>query len=117
MRRGVAGLRNVLRALGMMEGETALPEPPVYATDELVDVRVPHAGIFLPRVKPEVRVSHGQRLGVLVGLGDFREQEVVAPVDGLVQRIGAASANCDVALPPMMPVAAPGGLVARLLPR
>jgi hypothetical protein len=68
-------------------------------------------------VKPEARARLGERLGVLVGLEDFREEAIEAPVDGLVQRVGAVSAGADVALPPMMPVAAEGGLVARLLPR
>lgn len=117
VRRGVAGLRNVLRHLGMIEGKPSGVAPPVYGTEELVDVWVSRPGIFLPRVKPESRVRRGERLGVLVGLEDFREELVVAPLDGLVQRIGAVSAGADVALPPMMPVAVAGGLVARLLPR
>jgi len=117
VRRGVAGLRNVLRHLGMMEGEPSGIEPPVYSTEALVDVRADRAGIFLPRVKPEAAVRRGERLGILVGLENFREEAITAPVSGLVQRIGAVSAKCDVALPPMMPVAAGGGLVARLLPR
>jgi predicted deacylase len=117
VRRGVAGLRNVLKRLGMIDGEPSRDEPPIYSTDELADVRAPYAGIFLPRVKPEARVQRGERLGVLVRLSDFKEEDVAAPVDGLVQRIGALSAGADVALPPMMPIASDGGVVARLLPR
>ena len=117
VRRGVAGLKNVLRSLGMIEGEPTRVAPPVYGTEELVEVRVARAGIFLPRVKPEAHVRRRARLGVLVGLEDFSEEAIEAPVDGLVQRVGAVSAGADVALPPMMPVAAEGGLVARLLPR
>jgi uncharacterized protein len=117
VRRGVAGMRNVLRYLGMIEGEPTGVAPPVYGTEELVEVRVKRAGIFLPQVKPEARVRRGARLGALVGLDDFEEEMIEAPVSGLVQRVGAVSAGADVALPPMMPVAAEGGLVARLLPR
>lgn len=131
VRRGVAGLRNVLRHLGMLSGNpwpmpagtsgAAAPAgrepPPVFSTDDLVSVEAPAAGFFSPRVRPEERVRQGQTLGVLVRFDDFQEQEVYAPCEALVQFIGAAGAKCDVALPPMMPMAPAGARVARLLPR
>jgi predicted deacylase len=150
VRRGVAGLRNVLRHLGMLPGPPLHPgavaragaaaggpggaaagtgrdpfgrtrdgiyaAPPVFSVEDLVDVRAPAAGLFLPRVRPEDHVRQGQELGVLVGFGDFRPQPVAAPVDAVVHLVGAVSAKCDVALPPMMPIAASGARVARLLP-
>jgi predicted deacylase len=117
VRRGVKGLRNVLRFLAMIDGEPERWDPPLYAPQDVVEVRAPRAGIFLPRVKPEATVHRGDRLGMLVGMDDFTEEAVEAPLDGLVQRIGAISAKADVALPPMMPVATEGGVVGRILPR
>jgi predicted deacylase len=140
VRRGAAGLRNVLRFLGMLPGASLRPPgdlsageaypreklgrtrdgiyaaPPVFSTDELVGVDAPSAGLFLPRVRPEERVRRGQALGTLVPFEDFRSIDVLSPVDALVYLIGAAGANCDVALPPMMPIATAGARVARLLP-
>lgn len=126
VRRGVAGLRSVLRHLGMWpaRSEPARSEPAhrahrapvVFSTDELLNVSVPEAGIFLPRVRPEQRVRQGQILGELVRLSDFRAVPVLAPVNALVYLIGAISPGADVALPPMMPITQTNGRVARLLP-
>ena len=135
VRRGVAGLRNVLRHLDMLSGQPLAARrhptpsnphgltpdgiyaaPPIYSPQDVVDVRAPVAGLFLPAVKPEARVERGQTLGTLVRFDDFQEQPVLSPLDALVQRIGAISAGADVALPPMMPIAAAGSRVAALLP-
>ena len=136
VRRGVAGLENVLRYLGMLPGEPVgieggaqdaegdfgrtragiYAQPPVFAPEELVTVVAPAAGLFLARVKPEQRITRGQRLGVLVPYGELKPLPVLSPVDGYVQRIGAIQANSDVALPSMMPMATEGAPVARLLP-
>jgi predicted deacylase len=126
VRRGIAGLRGVLRHLEMLPpgspggrgagGEAPARPPVVFSTDDLVDVRVPAEGIFRPRVRPEQRVSRGDVLGELVPLGDFVPQPVLAPLDALVYLVGAIGPGADVALPPMMPIAPAGGRVARLLP-
>ena len=119
VRRGVAGLRQVLRHLGMWPQSRRRPPPPgavVFATDDLVDVRVPDEGIFLPRTRPEQRVARGAVLGELVRLADLRAEPVRAPLDALVYLVGAIGPGADVALPPMMPVASADGRVARLLP-
>jgi predicted deacylase len=128
VRRGVAGLRRVLRHLEMWPAPRqnreadvppagrAEPAPVVFTTDDLVDVRVPDEGLFLPRVRPEQRVARGEVLGELVPLGDFSARPVRAPLDALVYLIGAIGPGADVALPPMMPLTRPDGRVARLLP-
>jgi predicted deacylase len=122
VRRGVVGLRRVLRHLGMWPQAPRPPrrEPPViFTTDDLVTVTVPDPGLFLPRVQPEAQVRQGQVLGVLVRLEDYRPVEVHAPVDALVYLIGAVGAagpGADVSLASMMPVARAGSRVARLLP-
>ncbi|MGH2371433.1 MAG: succinylglutamate desuccinylase/aspartoacylase family protein, partial [Chloroflexota bacterium] len=115
VRRGVAGLRNVLRQLGMLAGAPwpmgqsggaappGRPAPPVFSLDDLVAVTAPHAGLFLPRVRPEAPVRRGQALGQLIRQDDLRPVEVPAPVDALVYLIGAIGPGADVALPPMMP--------------
>jgi hypothetical protein len=118
----VAGLRRVLRHLGMWPARRAGratpagPEPVVFAVEDLVDVRVARPGIFLPRVRPEQGVRRGDVLGELVPLDDFRAEPVLAPLDALVYLVGAIGPGADVALPPMMPVAPADGRVARLLP-
>lgn len=128
VRRGVAALRNVLRHLGMIAGRpwpmeasrAAAPAgrrgPPIFRPTDLVDVVTPHAGIFLPRVQPEESVQRGQPLGLLVRQEDYAPIEVAAPQDALVYLAGAITPGSDVALPSMMPLAAAGGRVARLLP-
>jgi predicted deacylase len=119
-RRGVAGLRSVLRHLGMVPGRGGAPvrpaAPPVFSPADLVDVSAPAAGLFLPRVRPEARVGQGDVLGVLVRQDDFRPVPVLAPRDALVYRIGAIGPHADVSLAAMMPIATPGGRLARLLP-
>jgi predicted deacylase len=120
VRRGVAGLRAVLRHLGMLpqpsRRRAGAAPPVVFAPEDLLDVRVPDGGIFLPRARPEQRVRRGDLLGELVRLDGFGAEPVTAPVDALVHLVGAITPGADVALPAMMPVAPPGGRVARLLP-
>ena len=117
VRRGVAGLRRVLRTLGMLPGRPdSQAAPPVFSPDDLLDVRVDAPGYFLPRARPEQRVRRGDVLGVHIPLDTFQEQPVIAPIDGLVYLVGAITPGADVALPSMMPLAPAGGRVARLLP-
>jgi predicted deacylase len=129
VRRGVAGLRNVLHYLEMLPGEPwpmapdhgaaprGRPAPPVFNPDDLVDVMAPRAGIFLPRVRPEARVQRGESLGQLVPFDDFAPVDVESPHDALVYLVGAISAGADVSPASMMPIAKEGGRVARLLPQ
>jgi predicted deacylase len=128
VRRGVAGLCNVLRHLEMLPGKPwplspdsgAAPPgrsaPPIFSPADLVDVTVPQAGIFLPRVRPEARVRREQTLGQLVPFDGFQPVDVSAPADALVYLVGAISPGADVSLASMMPIVQPGGRVARLLP-
>jgi hypothetical protein len=128
VRRGVAGLRNVLRHLGMLPGKAwpladahgaappGAPPPPVFDPQDLVDVTVPEAGIFLPGIKPEAHVSRGQSLGRLIRQEDFGPIDVPSPFHALVYLAGAVGPAADVALPRMMPIAHAGGRIARLLP-
>ncbi|MDR7466171.1 MAG: succinylglutamate desuccinylase/aspartoacylase family protein [Armatimonadota bacterium] len=80
--RGIAGLLNILRTLGVLPGP-ATPPPPQIVLREIVTLRPHHGGLLLPEVTDlggEVR--GGQVLGRVVSPYSLEELEVIrCPVD------------------------------------
>lgn len=84
VQKGLCGIRNVMRKLGMLEGEPELPERQV-VIDELVVLRPHHGGLMLSEVQPArlgESVAAGAVLGRVVSPYTFEVlEEVTAPFD------------------------------------
>lgn len=82
----VAGLRNVLVALGMMPGEAGPPGTVVWLSDYRV-IESPATGLFRPEVREGYFVADGGRLGVLVDAFGDELAVVRAPFAGVVNYV------------------------------
>lgn len=81
--RHVRGVTNILRTIGVLEGEPELIAPPtIVASFEWV--RSAHEGIFQPRVRVGDRVREDEVLGEIVDLLGEPLGVVTAPVGGVV---------------------------------
>jgi predicted deacylase len=83
------GLRNVMIDLGMISGEIKLPKRQVVlrwvANQDIISVRDPKGGVFIPRVEIGERVEEGQNLGFIYSPRTFEEIAMVrSPRRGLV---------------------------------
>ena len=82
------GVWNLMRHLGMLEGEPH-PAPAVVWLDSGQVVRSPATGMFQPAVEPGYFVEQGGRLGVLVDLFGDPVQVIEAPFAGVVNYVVA----------------------------
>jgi len=77
VRRGVEGLRNVLRTVQMLPGAPAAP-PPQIVLREIAVIRPHHGGLLLPEVtEMGGEVRGGTVLGRIVSPYSFEELEVI----------------------------------------
>ena len=79
VQKGLRGIRNVMKKLGMLEGEPERPERQV-VVDELIILRPHHGGLLLSEALPErlgEPVPKGTVLGRIVNPYTFEELEVV----------------------------------------
>ena len=76
------GLRNLLRHLGMMDGEASLGNPPL--DPQAKRLWAERGGIWRRGVEAGERVFKGQQLGEVSDLLGGTLQEVTAPFDGVV---------------------------------
>ena len=84
---GVRGVTNVMKHLGMLTGEIALPNNPQITLkgSHLDDVITTQGGFWLPQVKAGDRVREGDILGHVYSLLTFEVSEtVLAPYNGYV---------------------------------
>jgi predicted deacylase len=78
------GLENVLRHLGMAEGEASPPPQGMRSVDRFVWLRCEHEGWWEPAARAGDEVASGQPVGVVRNLyGDVLE-EIVAPEAGVL---------------------------------
>ncbi|MBX3426967.1 MAG: succinylglutamate desuccinylase/aspartoacylase family protein [Pirellulales bacterium] len=83
--RGLTGIRNIMRHLGMLAAAGDEPETAtVY--DKTLWLRVPPgaAGMFLTKRRPGDEVRRGDVLGVVVDPLSDQEASIVSPADGLI---------------------------------
>jgi predicted deacylase len=87
IRLGERGVLNVMKHLGMLQGEIVAPDKPqitLYGS-HLDKVKGSQGGIWIAQVKAGDRVSKGQLLGYIYALSTFDVVEsLVAPYDGYV---------------------------------
>lgn len=77
VRRGIAGLENILKTLKMLPGEPT-PPPPQIVLREIATLRPHHGGLLLPEVTTiGAEVAGGQVLGRIVSPYSFKELEVI----------------------------------------
>ena len=82
----VEGLLNVMKTLGIWEGEVGeIRKPIVSADQEIGYLNADCAGIYVPRVQIGEQVKEGDLLGEILNplTGDV-EQAVKAPISGMV---------------------------------
>jgi len=115
-RLGLRAVLNVVKLLGMMEGEIEPPERPIVWLDnaEQVKVTAPHNGLFaraqgLLTADP---VQEGQVIGWLLSDDDLSTTEIRSPVSGLLYSYDCSRANSDVSLASQHPYASQGDRLA-----
>lgn len=96
---GVRGVRNVLRSLGMMEGEPEMPpQQRVFTTITLAHAQ--HGGGLRMKVKLGDEVRAGQPIAEVVDVFGQQVEVVESPTDGFVLRrmlLGSISTGAEVA--------------------
>ena len=118
---GVQGLGNVLRRLGMIEGE---PEPtPNQAVVEqrafasaLVEVHSPATGLIIPEAEVGSEVSEGQCIARLLDVSCIRAIPIHSPVDGFLYRLSRMTGDPDTRDQDMTPVVYEGDPLAMIYP-
>jgi len=87
---GMNGIRNVMKALGMIPGTPVRPVVQHSALDEEI-VRAPGSGLFVPLKDIADRVRKHEVLGYLLDLKTGGKTDVASPCDGavwLISRVG-----------------------------
>lgn len=101
-----AGIFNLMREMGIWDGETEEPRTPLVSKDpeDVSFINASAAGIFVPRISHNARVKKGTLLGEIVDpLRSEVADSIYAPCDGLVFTIRE------------FPVVDEGSLIARIL--
>lgn len=80
------GVINVMRTIGMLEGETFINEHPVYLTDER-SIKSDYDGIFYPFVDKGQSISKGTLLGYTSDYWGNKVEEYISPYSGIVVMI------------------------------
>lgn len=84
--RGVTGVRNIMRYLGMIPAEqgAAAPSATVYKTTRWLRVPPGAAGMFLTARRPGDEVKRGDVLGEVVDPLSDRTAPIISPADGVI---------------------------------
>jgi predicted deacylase len=83
--RGVAGVYNIMRHLGMLaSSDGAAPQATVYRKTRWLRVPPGAAGMFLTSIKPGAEVKRGDELGKVVDPLSDKETPIVSPEDGVI---------------------------------
>lgn len=110
VRQGLRGVTNVLKHLGVLDGELDLPPERLFVTPTSVEHQfvAEHPGLLSPDLPIGTTVREGQRVGAITSLETLRPlQELISPADGLLFNLGVEM--CE-ALNPTF-IVAPGQVV------
>ena len=80
------GVINVMRTIGMLEGETFINEHPVYLTDER-SIKSDYDGIFYPLFGKGHYIAKGTLLGFTTDYWGNRIEKFIAPFSGIITHI------------------------------
>jgi predicted deacylase len=94
VRRGIAGLANILKTVKMLPGDST-PPPPQIVLREIATLRPHHGGLLLPEVTTMGgEVAGGQVLGRVVSPYTFQELEIIrCPFDRGIVVLSQLTAN------------------------
>ena len=116
VRWGLRAVMNVVKFLGMMDGEIEPPERPTVWLDnaEQVKVTAPSNGLFaraqgLLTASP---VKEGQVIGTLFSDDDLSTTEIKSPIEGFLYSYDCSRAHSDVSLAAQHPYASQGDRLA-----
>lgn len=82
--RHVRGITNVLKYLGMIQGEPRITIKPKFS-DGQFSVRANRSGLYCPKVRPGDLMSKGQVVATIENLRGEIVEEVTAPQDGMAR--------------------------------
>jgi len=107
---GLRGVTNVLKHLGVLEGDLDLPRERLFVTPTSVEHKfvAEHPGLLTPDLPIGTTVRKGERVGAITCLETLQPlQELISPADGLLFNLGVEV--CE-ALNPTF-IVAPGQVV------
>ncbi|MBO3803389.1 MAG: succinylglutamate desuccinylase/aspartoacylase family protein [Candidatus Brockarchaeota archaeon] len=115
---GVRGIENVMKKLGMLEGEQAPPTNHVYlGKDPCTRVSMERDGLLMALVEPGDEVEKDQRIASVLDPLALEEAALNSPVRGIVYHLGPSGPDRDVQLPRMHPFIDKGSEVAVIYAR
>ena len=86
------GLRNILRHLGMIDGDPIPPATPILELGRMTPLRSPAEGMWYPEVVVGDPVSAGDRAGYIGNLFGDKLADVIIPDDGFVLYLSSSPA-------------------------
>lgn len=81
-----SGILNVIKTIGMLEGECFINKHPTYLLDEVL-IKSKSSGILYPMVQLKQSVSEGDMLGYTSDFFGNRLEEFRAPISGIVAKV------------------------------
>jgi len=118
---GVRGLGNVLRGLGMIEGQPE-PTPGQIVVERqtfaqaLRVIRSPATGLIIPEVEVGTEVTKGQRIAHLLDVAHIQSIPICSPVRGFLYRLSRITGDPDTKDQDMTPVLYKGDPLAMIYP-
>ncbi len=91
----LAGLRNALRAVGMLEGPVAPPTASQFLSEDFRWLRCADAGWWQAEVAVGEMVESGQRLGAILDPFGDEVEEILAPLPGAIGFLTSSPAVAD----------------------
>ena len=84
MEKGLKGIINCLKSLGVLDGEIAVPKEPMLLIEKSSWVRASTSGLFKWSVESGMPVGKGQVLGIITDPYNSKHTRVVAPRSGFI---------------------------------
>lgn len=81
-------ITNVMKHLGMMDGELVPPARPQFLCNRLMPIPAPASGLVLLEMKRGERVEKGQLLARMIDAYSDEMDRIVCPMDGMVLNMG-----------------------------
>ncbi|MFC2087820.1 succinylglutamate desuccinylase/aspartoacylase family protein [Bacteroidota bacterium] len=124
VRIGLSSMVNIVKMLGMIEGEPELIDGPraVRSRENNHEVKTPHSGIFMPALRkdksamliPDDYVEKGQLLGHVIRDTNLETVLISAPVSGYLRQFGSRHPGSDTFLSAQHPFVEEGENVAQI---
>jgi predicted deacylase len=121
IQQGIRGLGNVLRGLGMIEGQPEARSDQIVVerrafAESLVVVESPATGLIIPETEAGTEVTEGQRIAYLLDVEHIRRAPIHSPVHGYLYRLSRMVGEPDTQDQDMTPVLYEGDRLAAIYP-